>query len=71
MISLNETSVVQIQLLEHMIKGQEELIEDAKIQINKYPTCDIIREIYQSRIEKCEYAIGVMKNWLKYTSNNL
>ena len=65
MISLTETSVVQIQLLETMIQGQKDLIEDAKIQIDKYPTCGAFREVYQSRIEKCEYAITCLEMYLE------
>ena len=69
MASLEETTAVRTQLLEHMIKGQQSLIDDAKRQIEKYPDCEIVRDIYQSRLSQSEYALGVMQSWLEFTKS--
>ena len=69
MTYLEQAAEVRTMLLEHMIRGQQSLIDDAKQQIEKYPDSETVRDIYQSRLSQCEYALGVMQSWLEFTKS--
>ncbi len=64
-----EKKIARTELLEHMIEAQKNIIQDKKNMIKKNAGCDIITKPLQEGVDKAEYAMSMLQDWLKFVQS--